>query len=143
VINHRPAQVWNVIIDFKTRKAWEPGCRDIAVTRVDGNRVWVEEHMRFFLVGVRYRIINTLDPEAGIIRFSLDESAAHDIAETTGSWRLIPRANGRQTLVTYRAWIDIGYLLPEALQSFLMKASLPSLLENLRTEVDRRCKDPE
>jgi hypothetical protein len=33
--------------------------------RVDGNRVWVAEHLRFFLVDVRYTVINTLDPAHG------------------------------------------------------------------------------
>jgi uncharacterized protein YndB with AHSA1/START domain len=143
LIRHPPAQVWKVLADFKTRAAWQPGAKEVTVVRVEGNRVWVDERVSFFLVGVDYRIVNTLDPEAGVIRFSLDESTDHDIAGTSGSWRLTPLPGAQQTLVTYRAWIDIGYALPDSLQAFLSKRSLPSLIERLRTEVGRRFTDPE
>ena len=138
LISHPPADVWRVLVDFGARTAWQPGAKEVALVRVDGNRAWVDEYMRFFWIGVRYRIINTLEPELGLVRFTMDESVDHDIGGTTGVWRLTPMTDNRGTLVTYRAWIDIGHPLPGSIQSMLLKRSLPSMISGLRAEVDRR-----
>ncbi len=138
IVARPPARVWSVLVDFVGRPSWQPGATSVAIARLDGDRVWVDEHERFFLVDIRYRLLQTLDPEHGEIRFVLDDSADHSIAGTTGCWRLQPTADGRATIVTYRARIDLGRYVPASVQAFLVKRSLPSLLERLRDETLRR-----
>jgi hypothetical protein len=62
IILRPPSHVWTTLVDFASRPQFQPGTKDVRVVRVDGNRVWVTEHLRFFLVDVGYTVINTLDP---------------------------------------------------------------------------------
>ncbi len=138
LLPHRPTQIWSVLTDFHGRAAWQPSAKKVAVVRADGNRVWVDEWARFLWVDVQYRLALILDPEAGTIRFAMDEESPHDIGGASGHWQLRHVDDGRQTLVAYRAWIDFGHGLPRWLQRALLQYSLPSLLANLRAEADRR-----
>ena len=138
IIPDAPSRVWTTLVDFAARPRFQPGTKEMRVVRVDDDRVWVAQHLRLFLVDVRYTVINTLDPASGTIQFVLDESVDHDIAGARGSWRLIPVAAGRHTLLTYRAWIDTGRHIPAFIEQFLLQRSLPDLIGGLRDEVGRR-----
>jgi ribosome-associated toxin RatA of RatAB toxin-antitoxin module len=138
IVPYPPEQVWLVLGDFEKRPEFLPGAKEIRVARVDGNRVWLDERLKFFLVTIRYRVINTLEPAQGLMSWVLDKSVAHDIADTEGAWQLAAIDAGKQTLVLYRAWIDTGQPVPGFLESYLMKRSLPELIGGLRAEVKRR-----
>jgi hypothetical protein len=138
IIPDAPSRVWTTLVDFASRPRFQPGTKEMRVVRVNDDRVWVAQHLELFLVDVRYTVINTLDPASGTIQFVLDESVDHDIAGARGSWRLTPVAAGRQTLVTYRAWIDPGRHLPAFVEQFLLQRSLPNVIGGLRDEVGRR-----
>jgi uncharacterized protein YndB with AHSA1/START domain len=138
IIHHRPEQVWAVLTDFESRPAYLSSTKEVRIVRVDGNRVWLAERLRFFLVDVRYQVINTLEPELGSVRWVLDDSVAHDIGGTTGSWQLTPLADAQNTLLVYRAWIDTGRSVPSFVETFLLKRSLPEVIDSLRGEVNRR-----
>lgn len=138
LLPYRPAQIWSVLVDFAGRPGWQPGAKEATIVRFDGNRVWVDEWVRFFFVDVRYRLDLTLDTEAGTIRFAMDEESPHDIGGASGHWQLRGIDDGRAALVAYRAWIDFGHGLPRFLQTWLVRHSLPRLLDNLREESDRR-----
>src|SRR5262249_43868678 len=73
VIHAPPARVWETLVDFPSRPRFQPATQEVHVVRTDADRVWVAQHLRFFLVDVRYTVINTLDPTAGRISFELDE----------------------------------------------------------------------
>jgi uncharacterized protein YndB with AHSA1/START domain len=142
IILRPPSRVWTTLVDFASRPRFQPGTKDVRVVRVEGNRVWVTEHLRFFLVDVHYTVINTLDPARGTVRWVLDESVEHDIGGTRGSWQLTPLAAGHQTLLTYRAWIDTGRYVPAFIQQFLLQRSLPNVIGGIRDEVERRMHPP-
>jgi len=138
IIRTPPSRVWMTLVDFASRPKFQPNTKEARVVRVDHERVWVAQHLRFFLVDVRFTVINTLDPANGVIRFVLDKSLDHDIGGTGGSWQLTPLAAGRHTLLTYRAWIDAGRSVPPFLERFLLQRSLPNVVGELRDEVGRR-----
>lgn len=143
LVPYRPTQVWSVLTDFAGRPSWQPSTKEVTVVRTDGNRAWVDEWVRFLVFDVRYRLALTLDTEDGVIRFAMDEDSPHDIGGVSGHWRLRPLDDGRATLVAYRAWIDFGHGLPGFLQTWLVRHSLPRLLDNLREESDRRFGTPQ
>ncbi|MCC6763154.1 MAG: SRPBCC family protein [Deltaproteobacteria bacterium] len=138
LVLHPPDHVWAVLTDFEAQARWQPGIEETRVVRTEGDRIWVDERLRFFLVGVRYRMIYRLEPEVGSISWTVDETTPHDIGATSGAWMLEPTAGRRSTLLTYRAAIDTGRRVPTFIASFLLQHSLPKLIVGLRAEVDQR-----
>lgn len=138
IIRYPPGQVWTVVTDFESRPNYVPNTKEVHILRVDGARVWVAQHLKVLLMSIRFAVICTLDPEHGSVSWMMDQSASHDIAGTTGSWQLVPLAGGHETFVTYRAWIDSGKPVPNFLQRFMMKRTLPELIAGVRDEVRRR-----
>ncbi len=138
ILPYAAPRIWEVLVDFESRPKYIPGTKEVRILRVDGNRVWLFEHLRIFLVNIRYQVIDTLDPEHGTLTWVLDKSAPHDIADTTGSWCLVPLPEGQRTLARYRVWIDSGQPVPRLIEDFLTWRSLPKLVGGLRTELQRR-----
>jgi ribosome-associated toxin RatA of RatAB toxin-antitoxin module len=138
VIPYPPAEVWSVVTDFESRPRFVPGNKEAHIIRREGNRLWIAEHLRILLINVRFVVISTLDPEQGIVTWVIDRNAAHDIADTTGAWTVVPLEGGQATLVRYRTWIDSGRSVPRFVEDFLTKRSLPKIVEGIRAEVHRR-----
>ncbi|HVO25894.1 MAG TPA: SRPBCC family protein [Candidatus Margulisiibacteriota bacterium] len=138
IIPYPPAEVWSVVTDFESRPRFVPGNKEVQIVRRDGNRLWIAEHLRVLLINVRFVVISTLEPEQGRVTWVLDRDAPHDIADTTGSWTVVPLAGGQETLVRYRTWIDSGRSVPRFVEDFLTKRSLPKIVEGIRSEVHRR-----
>ena len=138
IIPYPATLVWSVIIDVDARYKFIPGVKSIRIIRTDGNRIWVLYQLRYFLVNVRYEVVNTLHPEQGLMAWTLDKSVEHDIADTTGSWQLVSLPSGQDTLVRYRAWIDTGRPVPRFIADFFVRRSLPKIVGGLRSEVRRR-----
>src|SRR5262245_60460810 len=73
LIHTTPDRVWAVLADFESRPQYMPTIKEVHISRVDGNRVWVTQRLRMFLIGIRYGVINTLQPELGSISWVLDD----------------------------------------------------------------------
>jgi hypothetical protein len=139
IISAPAALVWSVVTDVEARSKFTPGVKTIRIVRADDKRIWVAHDLRFlFFVNIRYQVVDTLDPEQGIMTWSLDKSVDHDIADTSGSWRIASLPSGEDTLVRYRAWIDTGRPVPRFIADFFIKQSLPRIVGGLRGEVQRR-----
>ena len=138
IIPYPPAQVWSVVTDFESRPQYVPGSKDVHIGRREGNRLWIDEHLRILLINVRFTVISTVDPEQGSVTWVLDHSTRNDIADTTGSWTVVPLKDGIETLVRYRTWVDSGRSVPRLAEEFLTRRSLPKIVEGLRSEVQRR-----
>jgi ribosome-associated toxin RatA of RatAB toxin-antitoxin module len=138
IIRYPPEQVWTVVADFEARPKYVANAKEVHIVQVDGDRVWLSQHLKVLLTNVRFGTICTLQPERGVLSWVLDDSAHHDIADTRGSWQLTPLADRHETLVTYRAWINSGRYVPGFIENFLLKRSLPELIAGLRDEVRRR-----
>ena len=138
IIASPAARVWSVVTDVEARSKFIPGVKKSSIVRVEGHRIWVTLHLRFFLWNIRYQVVDVLDPEHGLAAWTLDKSVDHDIADTTGSWQIAPLPSGRETLIRYRAWIDTGHPVPRFIADFFIKRSLPKIVGGLRSEVRRR-----
>jgi ribosome-associated toxin RatA of RatAB toxin-antitoxin module len=138
VISYPAALVWGVLTDVEARPKFIPGVKEVSVVRVEGNHLWVKEHLRIFLKNIRYQVVDVFEPEQGRVSWTLDKSVAHDIADTAGSWQIASLPSGRDTLVRYRAWVDTGRPVPRFIADFLLRWSLPKIAGGLRSEVRRR-----
>jgi ribosome-associated toxin RatA of RatAB toxin-antitoxin module len=138
VIPYLPTSVWSVVVDFESRPRYVPGNKEERILRREGNRLWIAEHLRILLMNIRFVVITTLEPEQGLVTWVLDHTAESDIADTTGSWTVLPLKDGQETLVRYRVSIDSGRSVPRFIENFLTERSLPKIVEGLRDEVHRR-----
>ena len=57
--------------------------------------------------------------------------------------QLAPATDGAHTLIRYRATMNAGRAVPGFVEDLLMRRSIRSLLENLRTEVNARFGRPD
>ena len=138
VIVPRPAtEVWAVLADFESRPKVFPNVSESRIERVDDNRAWIQQSVDVLWTTIRYTLITTLDPAQGLITFALDPSAPHDIRDNTGSWQLLPHGDA-STLLLSRDRVDSGKPVPGVIENYLLKRSLPTMMSNVRDEVERR-----
>jgi len=140
IVSYTPTQVWSVLTDFEARPRFIPTMRESHITRTERNRTWVAEWLRVLWVNVHLQVIDTLDPEAGTIRWVLDKNAKHDITDTIGSWQIAAVSEGR-TYAGYRNWVDTGRPVPYFVENLLTQHTLPKVIEGLQAELVRRYGD--
>lgn len=138
LIPYPPEPVWQVVTDFESRPQFVPGAKEVRILRTEGDRLWVSEHLHAFFMDVRFVTIVTLDPAHGRVSWVMDHEAAHDIADTTGSWEVVPLQDRRVTLVRYRTMVDSGKAVPGFLERFFTARSLPKMVAGVRHQVQRR-----
>jgi hypothetical protein len=138
VIDRPAGELWPLLVDFESRPDYLPGAQQIRIERVAGNRVWLAETVKVLFVRIAYRVINTLDPAAGAVRWVLDDTAANDIAATIGAWELVPLDRGERTLLRYANVLDTGQPIPAAVERLLLTRSLPEMIGGMRREATRR-----
>ena len=138
LIPYPPEPVWQVVADFESRPQFVPGLKEARILRAEGDRQWVAEHLHAFFMDVRFVTIVTLDPEHGRVSWVLDRTAPHDIADTTGSWDVVPLQERRVTLVRYRTAVDSGKAVPGFVEHFFTARSLPKMVDGVRLQVQRR-----
>jgi ribosome-associated toxin RatA of RatAB toxin-antitoxin module len=138
IITHEPARVWEVLVDFESRPRFLPNLEEIHITKIDGDRIWLQQRLEVFWTDIEYALTGRIDPEHGIVSFELDTTQPHDIADTHGSWRIYPLKERHETLLVYRTAVDTGRPVPEMIENLLIRRSLPKTIEGVRSEVDRR-----
>jgi len=138
IIKRSPEVVWAVLVDFERPRDFLPNVREIQLRRVEGNRLFLQQHLRVLLNDVRFGLIWELYPDLGEVRVSLDPSVPHDIEDTRGTYRLVPLEGNRWTLLRYRTAVDTGRSIPGPVERFLTRRSLPGVIRSLRDEIYRR-----
>src|SRR5512140_236098 len=59
IISSPAALVWSVLTDVEARYKLIPGVKSVRIVRADGNRIWIAHHLRFFLLNIRYQVVDT------------------------------------------------------------------------------------
>jgi ribosome-associated toxin RatA of RatAB toxin-antitoxin module len=131
-------EVWAVLLDVEHHRDFLPNVHRTRVRRVQGNRIFISQHLKVLMMDVRFGVVWTVDPERGDVAFALDETEENDVAAVRGSWWVVPLGAPSDTLVRYRAAIDTGRPVPAPVQHLLTRRSLPRVVESLRDEVYRR-----
>lgn len=137
IIPATPDQVWEVLTDFSAWPNFLPKVREVSVSKVEGDNLWLYHKMKI-MITIEYTVIYTFEPEIGRAGWVLDKESKHSIGDTTGFWEMVPVNGGRWTLMTYHAMVDTGMPVPAFVENFLTKESLPQIIEGLRDEVAKR-----
>ncbi|HYD48973.1 MAG TPA: SRPBCC family protein [Terriglobales bacterium] len=140
IIPWPPELVWQVLVDFESRPKFMAGSTKSDIIGIDGNDVRVAQKVKVLWEEIRFTVINTVDPQTGTMDWKIDRSQPHDIAETTGRWQIVPIDDGKHTLLMYRSYTDTGRPVPAILEDYLIKRSLPKIVDAVRDETKRRGK---
>jgi uncharacterized membrane protein len=137
LINKPPESVWAVLLDYQRFYEFMPRLERVAVLAQTKDTMKVTETLSVPLSTLSYTVDLTFERLRRRVSWKLDKSKPHDIADTAGTWELVPYPPN-QTLVHYTTFIDTGLSVPKVLENYLVKSDLPEILLSLkrRTESD-------
>lgn len=135
-------RIWAVLTDWESYPGFMPNVEETKLRRREGDKAWIAQHLIVVWNDIRFSVVWDMTPRQGLARFSLDDHEPADIADTRGSWQLIPLEDGSQTLVRYESQTDVGRPVPAFILNALSKRSLPRVMRGLRDEVARRFEAP-
>lgn len=140
IVSWPPQLVWDVLVDFDSRTKFMSTSTKSEITRIDGNDVRVDQALKILWEKIQFSVINHVDPATGRISWTMDKEKEHNIADTVGAWQIVPLDGGRHTLLLYTSHTDTGRPVPAMIESYVIKRSLPKMIEAVRDEVARRGK---
>ena len=111
VINvEAPSQhVFNILTDFPGYKNWVPGCEKCTITSQTGtvtNADIIVSSMKRIEMGLRFE---ASPPQA----LSFRMTKGKDMKAYSGTYRLMPAADGKGTVVIAELEIDAGFMVPK------------------------------
>ena len=138
ILDLSPQIIWEVVVAVESRLEFIDDLEEIHLVKWQGHRVWLNEAFRVLWKVIHFSVTWTLDPEKGHLRWALDRDKPHDIADTTGSWTVIPIPKSSSTLVLYENKVDTGMWIPAFVERSLTGKALPKMMEAMRAEMIRR-----
>jgi carbon monoxide dehydrogenase subunit G len=137
VVIYRPvADVWATLCRYEDRAEYIPRLKSVAVLERQPGRLRVRQEIDATVMTARYTAWFNLDEAALTISWSLDKSATDNtIAEADGEYRMMALDPGR-TLLVYRTYVDSGLKVPQSIQSYMQRRSIPDLLKNIKKRVE-------
>lgn len=124
-----------VLTAYEKHPEFMPRLRRVNVLERTPDSMRVVHEVKIVLSTVRYTLDLAIDRPARTMSFALDKTAANDIRDTSGEWRLLEAGEGR-TLVQYTVAVDSGMSVPSFLEDYLTRRDLPRILESFRRRVE-------
>jgi uncharacterized membrane protein len=137
IVIERPiADVWAILSHYEDRAEYIPRLKSVAVLDRQPGRLRVRQEIDATVTTARFTAWFQLDETGHAISWTLDKSAPDNtIVETEGEYRMTALAPGR-TLLVYRTYVDSGLKVPQSIQSYMQRRSIPDLLRNIKKRVE-------
>jgi hypothetical protein len=137
IVIERPiADVWATLARYEDRAEYVPRLKSVTVLAREPGRLRVRQEIDATVTTARYVAWFRLDEAERTISWTLDKSAPDNtVKEADGDYRMAELAPAR-TLLVYRAYVDTGFRVPQAIQSYLQKRSIPDLLRAVKRRVE-------
>lgn len=137
IVIDRPAhEVWATLSHYEDRAEYIPRLKSIAVLERQPGRLRVRQEIDATVTTARYTAWYVLDEAALTISWTLDKSATDNtIAEAEGEYRMQVLDAGH-TLLVYRTYVDSGLKVPQSIQSYMQRRSIPELMRNIKKRVE-------
>lgn len=137
VVIERPvADVWATVSRYEDRAEYVPRLKAVAVLERQPGRLRVRQEIDATVTTARYTAWFSLDEAAHTISWSLDKTATDNtLVETEGEYRMSALSPGR-TLLVYRTYVDSGLKVPQSIQSYVQRRSIPDLLRAIKKRVE-------
>jgi hypothetical protein len=136
VIERPVADVWATLAHCEDRAEYVPRLKSVTVLAREPQRLRVRQEIDATVTTARYVAWFRLDEAARTISWTLDKSAPENtVKQVDGDYRMAELSPSR-TLLVYRAYVDSGLRVPMAIQSYMQKRSIPSLLRAIKRRVE-------
>jgi len=124
-------QVFGILTDFPSYKAWIPGCERCTVVSSNGAAIDTEiviSSLKRMTLGLRFEPV-----PAQVLNFRM--ISGKDIKAYAGAYRLMDAADGRGTVVIAELEIDAGPMAPRFLVDRMAKKTLDETGASLKKYV--------
>ena len=137
LIKASPEQVWAVLRGYDLFEEFMPRVKECqvvkwrkdgcAVVRYDSQVLWVQVH---------YYILSCPAYPFRKIEFKLAQGYDNQIKDTYGFWEIIPAPKNKGSILSYSAYLDSGFPVPEFIAKRLTRSSLIEVLKNVKKRVE-------
>ena len=136
VVERPIGDVWATLSRFEDRAEYIPRIKSVTILAREPGRLRIRQEIDATITTARYTAWYRLDAPTHTISWTLDRSA-HDntVADVEGEYRLTELGPGR-TLLVYRTYVDSGLKVPQSIQSFMQRRSIPDLLRAIKKRVE-------
>jgi carbon monoxide dehydrogenase subunit G len=136
VIERPLGDAWTTIARFENRAEYIPRLKSVEILERQPGRLPVRQEIDATVTTARYTAWYRFDEQTHTVSWTIDTSA-HDntVAEVEGEYRLSELTPGR-TLLVYRTYVDSGLKVPQSIQSYMQRRSIPDLLRAIKKRVE-------
>jgi len=131
ILNLPIDKVWSLILATERQDEYVPGLVKSTLVKRDATQDWVDYSSKVLFLNLSYRTQHRFDPEHYAMDWALDPTVKHDLNHLEGFWRLYAMPDGR-TLARYGTKVIPASFLPESVQDYLARRSLPENLDAVR-----------
>jgi carbon monoxide dehydrogenase subunit G len=130
------AEVWATLARYDDRAEYVPRLKSVTVLEQAPGRARIRQEIDASLMTARYTAWYTFDEGQRSIAWTIDKSAADNtVKQVDGDYRMAELGPTR-TLLVYRAYVDSGMHVPQSIQSFMQRRSIPDLLRAIKRRVE-------
>jgi len=124
-------KVWSLLTQDERQDEYLPGLNKCTLVKREATQDWVDFFVKVVFFKVTYRVNHRYDPEHYYMNWGLDPSFKNDLNHLEGFWQLYAMPDGR-TLARYGTKVIPASFLPESIQDYLTRRSLPENLDAVR-----------
>jgi uncharacterized membrane protein len=137
IVIERPiSEAWATLARYDDRAEYVPRLKSVTVLEKQPGRARIRQEIDASVTTARYTAWFTFDESQRSISWTMDKSATDNtVSEVDGDYRMAELAPGR-TLLVYRAYVDSGLHVPQSIQSYMQKRSIPDLLRAIKRRIE-------
>lgn len=137
IVVERPiGDVWATVARYDDRAEYIPRLKSVAILERQPGRLRVRQEIDATVTTARYTAWYRIDEPTHTVSWTLDKSASdNSVADVEGDYRLRGLGPDR-TLLVYRTYVDSGLKVPQSIQSYMQRRSIPDLLRAIKKRVE-------
>jgi uncharacterized membrane protein len=136
VIDRSIGEVWKTMARMDDRAEYAPRLKSLKVLERQGDRWRVLQDIDATITTAHYTAWYRVDDAEHTIHWTLDRAAPDNtLKDIEGDYLVAELAPGR-TILVYRTYVDSGLHVPQMIQKYMTRKSIPELLRAIKKRVE-------
>lgn len=136
ILNATIEKCFKLLSKIENQVYYVPGKKKSKIIKRDEDKILVENEYIIFGVTIRYYSIYTLDQKKYRIKWEIDKSKPHDLADNSGFYQF-EKIDEKTSLLTYGATkFEVGISVPEFIKKYLLDKSMPAMAINIKKYIE-------